>query len=122
MSGRRSFVANTQCMRQLTKECMILNSLWFCSSPTGTPENSPPFQRWEAMFGNSKSPGGAKEYFGDGVTTDPNPNMSDVSWFSFVPDGTRFVFLIILLTDKSVGYFLSPCRAGICAHCIRAIR
>ncbi len=36
-------------------------------------------------------------------------NFGDVS--SFVPDGT-YHGRPLLPTDKSVGYFLSPCRAG----------
>jgi len=71
---------------------MVLNSLWFCFSLARTPENSPPFQRWEAMFGKFQSPGGAKEDFGNGVTIGANQNVSDTAWLSFVPDGTRFVF------------------------------
>src|SRR5688572_22732844 len=45
---------------------MVLDSLLV--SPTGTCENRPPFQRWEAMSGMLKAPGGAKEGFGDGMT------------------------------------------------------
>src|SRR5438270_153401 len=30
------------------------------SSPAGTTENSPPFQRWELIFAKAQSPGGAE--------------------------------------------------------------
>ena len=61
--------------------------------PAGTPENSPPFQRWETMFGKAESPGGAKDVCASKTCDPENARSFEMAHqFSFVPDGTRFGF------------------------------
>ena len=69
------------------------------------------FQRWEAVSQTRTSTGGAKEGYALDFVIPQNPVVGDVAWFSFVPDGTRYAFAP-RPTDESVGYCLSPCRAG----------
>ncbi len=69
----------------------------FREGPAGTTDNSPPFQRWVARLVGPKPRRGDRKGASRGS--------------SFVPAGTRFVFLFP--SDKSLGYCLSPSGLGI---------
>ena len=78
-------------------------------SPAGTFENSPPFQRWESMFGEAQSPGGAKEGHALDFVVPQNPVVWDVPRFSFVPYGTHFVSRSFYPPINRWAIFSRPC-------------
>src|SRR6266487_3473303 len=96
MSGRRSLVAHTKCIRQLTNECMVLNSLRFVLVPQGRPRIAHPFKGGKQCLENPKPRRGERK-------RSVRPQSSSV------PDGTRSV-CARCPSDESLAYFRASLR------------